>query len=103
MKTVTTRFRQSPEERAELEELREWLDEGDLSAVLRRAVEELKEESGFNLRDVEPMEPGEAQKLLNKHLAAHAELAVRDIEPKVEPRPAVPAFVPGFRPPREDE
>lgn len=101
MKSVTTRFRQSPEERAELDELREWVDEEDLSGVLRRAIEALKEESGFDLRNVEPMEPGEAQKLLNKHLAAHAELAARDAQPKVVARQAPPAFVPGFLPQRE--
>lgn len=102
MKSVTTRFRQTPEERAELEELREWCDEPDLSGVLRRAIDVLKEESGFDLRDAAPIDPAEAQKQINKHLAAHAALLAETVEPKVEPRPAAPAFVPGFRPPRGD-
>lgn len=97
MKSVTTRFRQSPEERAELEELRAWCEEDDLSGLLRRAIEALKEETGFDLRDVEPTSIADGtasavQAERNAALTQVTEAAVRS---------ELPAFVPGFRPQRE--
>lgn len=49
----TVRHRVSDDERAELEQLAEWVGEETLSGLIRRALDDLKATSGFNDRDVD--------------------------------------------------
>jgi hypothetical protein len=83
-----------------LKEEFEWAAERDgctrgVSTWLRQLGEQRAEE----LRDADrppmtPEERTEAQRAINAHLAQHAEILLREVEPAVEPAPL--EFVPGL-------
>lgn len=86
----TVRYRVSDEERAELEELRQWLNVRTLSQVIRQGLDALKEESGFNLRNGDVGEPRGIPRSPAAVVAEH--FAQQD----AGAGHALPAFVPGI-------